>query len=612
MTQQTPNPAIANIINQFKASNPSLVSNVSVGSNNWYAGVKSGAYRPAGAPSVASPGKLGDLQQTGADLVNDTNSRAATIVNDLSGKPSFSGAADVVGNVAGEAGDILGNLFKTAYQATTPPPIKAAINAFGSFLAKGAAAAQQAGAGNVLPKQSIGDLWSAFSTQHPDLAKSIAGVAGGAALVAGAGEGPTVSEATNAITTGAKTAGEMVADTIKGGTNTVSDIAQGTKNLIKGIPKAVGDLINGKSIDEILATPQNEVYKLSSAERSAYFDAQQEKITQARTAADTQVKADLATKAQASQQQADELNRQLQVASRDKVLELRPKIRSAMAEQSATYRNLVDEAIAPVKDTPVKAKELASFVDGKYPDNPGLASAIKERLGLNEKTMTPLIGESGKFEVPTGDTTLGKIYEQTKSLKQDISAGASKGTKVFTPDDKLTDDAISTLSDYMKSKGVDLSQANQFWAKYAPVRNQLVTEAKPFLQTPTQTKTFANTLLRVAKGTDVNNENFIAQVEDLLGEPITADNKAILAKLDTNAKEQLANEMDAEEKLANNKLLAEKQKGNLSAAQFQANQKAVARKIVKKLLLIAAGSTVGGKVGGLTGEVAGGIIGSAL
>lgn len=435
-----------------------------------------------------------------------------------------------------------------------------------------------------------GENYNNWKQKNPDFAKNLESVVniGGFILAAQ----PIVSTTMKAGEAVVKATPDIIAGTkevVGGATQGVKDLATGAKNAVSDTTSKIKGLTTAKTQADILATPEADVYKLSPPERKMYFDNQQEQITAKSSAAEAQVKTNLQTKSTASQTEAENLNRQLAVASRDEVIKLRPQIRSAMAEQSATYRNLVDEAIAPVKDTPIKAKELSSFVDSRYSENPDMANVIKDKLGLSDKTTTPLIGKSGKFEVPTGDTTLGKIYEQAKSLKQDISAGAKNATKTFTADDKITDDAISTLSDYMKSKGVDLSEANKFWSKYAPIRNQLVSEAKPFLQVGTQTKTFANTLTRVIQGRDVNNENFIKEVEGLVGKPIAKDTRDIVSKLSANEKQAVADEIAAQEQKAQIALEKEQALKGLSDKQFEVERRAYQRNIVKKIIYTAGG-----------------------
>ena len=242
-----------------------------------------------------------------------------------------------------------------------------------------------------------------------------------------------------------------------------------------------------------------------------------------------------------------------------------------------------------------------------------MADAVNAKLGLTgDNVAAPLekgelpttnegepIAHGGQFNPSKADTTIGKIYEQTKGLKQDIGTAATKGTRTYTADEKLTDDSIHTLSDFMKSKGVDMSAPNQFWSKYAPIRNQLVTEAKPFLQTGTQTKTFANTLVRVAKGADVNNENFISSVQDILGKPIGGQTKDAIAALDQNGKTQIANELEAQSKILDNKLATEAANKNLSAKQFEIERQAKTRDLFRTILKgagITTGTIVGDKI----------------
>lgn len=369
----------------------------------------------------------------------------------------------------------------------------------------------------------------------------------------------------------------------------ISDATQTAKNAANDTGDAVSNLVKGKPQAEILATPSDQVYKLNPSDRKAWFDNEQSKISSQSDTATQQAKDSLKTQGEATAQKAEDLKTQLATASRDKVIELRPKIVQAMGEQSKVYRSLVDEEMAGKEDTPVNIGDLKSFVETRFADNPGQLAAVKDRLGLAEVPETVGKGQLPTIQSSEGTKTLGELYSQTKSLRQDISAGAAKGTKTFTADDKLTDDSIHTITDFMKTKGVDFSDANKFWSKYAPIRNQLVTEAKPFLQTGTQTKTFANTLMRVAKGTDVNNENFINQVEDLLGKPINDENKGIVQQMTENEKTALANKMAAEEKITNAEMAKDKALKNLSDKQFEVERQARLRTVLRRILTVGAG-----------------------
>lgn len=492
------------------------------------------------------------------------------------------------------AGAVSGGLLSFANDAVRAiPGVDALLNHVGQGLSE-----QSAKNPDSLGMKIVNAL-NDFTTKHPEIAKdmgAITNIIGAVAGMKGAQEVgvklPNAVQSVKDIASGAK------------------DLTTGGKNLaINGLDSTKG-LINGKTTEEILATPPENVYKLSAPERKYYFDNQQQQVNVARTIADQKISTDLQTKATASQAEAETLNRKLAVASRDEVVSLRPQIRAALSRQSQTYRNLVDEAIAPHIDTPVSATELKQFIESRFSNDTGMAEAVNSKLGLNEKTVAePLkpgelpstqvgepIAHNGQFNQSQADTTIGKIYEKAKDLKQGIGSAATKGGRVYTVDEKLTDDSIHALSDFMKSKGVDLSEPNKFWAQYAPIRNQLVSEAKPFLQAPTQTKIFANTLTRVAKGTDVNNENFIKQVETLVGKPLATEQRNIVAKLGSNEKQQLANEVSAQEAKLQNKLQAELSSKKINEAEFEANRLAGRRKIIINVL-----KGIGGSIG--VGEI---------
>lgn len=347
---------------------------------------------------------------------------------------------------------------------------------------------------------------------------------------------------------------------------------------------AIGGLIKGKSEAEILATPAEQVYKLSPAERKIYFDAQRA-VPNAQYESTLNKAINESTDILAKKQaEAVALKKELAAASRDEVINLRPKIRTALSEQSAEYRRLVDEEIAQFADNKVGHKEIGKFIDQRFAGDEQMAEAIKQRLGLTTRAVT------------NPQTTVGEIYNQARSLGEDISSAAKKGTRVYTSDEKLTDDAISTLTDFLKTQGVDLKEARQFWAQYAPVRNQLVSEAKPFLQAPIETKKFAGTLTRVAAGKDINNENFITEVEKLLGEKVSVKQKDILSKLAQNEKEQLAQQVTAESKKIEASLAREKALKGLKSKEIEVMRRARLRDYTKKILLYGGGALVGEEI----------------
>lgn len=414
-----------------------------------------------------------------------------------------------------------------------------------------------------------------WASKNPDQAKNLQDTIDIALSVVGS---PIVNKGAQ---TGVQTGLKTLEKTLEG----IPKLPQQIKSGIKGIGEKVVSPLKGKTMEEVLATSEKDLYKLSPSERKFYFENSKKSVIEKAKTAEQKVKSELLQRTNVLQTEAETLNKELAKTSRDKVIELRPKITKALGKQSQEYRRLVEEELAPHRDIEVYNNELSQFIDNKYAGNLEQAQAVKTKLGI--PGVTP--SELPTINVGIPDTTIGKIYDQAKALKQEIGGAAKKGTKVYSPDEKLIDDSVSVLTDFMKSKGVDLKNATQFWAKYAPVRNQLISEAKPFLQSGTQTKGFANTLMRVAKEVDVNNENFINEVENLVGEPITKENKAIVSKLKQNEKDVLTKEIEAQTKRADIELERNASLKKLSNKEFEVNRRSAYRSILKKILYAASG-----------------------
>jgi hypothetical protein len=506
---------------------------------------------------------LGNTFKQGAQNVASDITNAPNLAKEAGGGiipselASFATAGHVAGDIAGTAGGIISSFISPLL----PDSAKSAIGNLATNITN------KIKSSGLAPEQikGLNDLFNTLT------------LAGGEEVE------PIV---TNAVKTGA----EAVAPVLENATEKVGQagekISETATNATSKVGEKVSEIVKGKNLEKVLATPEEDVPKLSPTERKAWFDNQKTQIETQHEQVNQQIKTDLQNKALASQTEAENLQKQLATTTRDKVVELRPKILQSMGKQSATYRSLVEEELAPHANDVVKTTDLNSYIDNRFADNPDMANAVKQKLGTVEQVKTATGVETGleSGNVPRvkAETTLGDLYNQTKELRQGIGKNAGK---VFSASDKLTDDAISTLSDYMKQNGVDLKDANSFWSKYAPIRDQLVKEAKPFLQTGTQTKTFANTLMRVARGTDVNNENFINEVENLVSEPINDEAKGIVSKLDANEKASLVDKMSADAKKLDNQMARDNSLKNLSAKQFEIERQARFRSIVKKAII---------------------------
>jgi hypothetical protein len=156
-------------------------------------------------------------------LVSQTNDHAANITQDFSEKPGLPGAADVIGNVGGEVGDLLSPILKAAYEVTTPKPVKMAFSALGDVAANASQPVLRAAT----------DAWGKLQVQHPDLAKILSNVPNIAMLFGGEEASPTVDQTINA--------GKTLASGLK---DTASEIASSAKSAVApdGTDEAIANI----------------------------------------------------------------------------------------------------------------------------------------------------------------------------------------------------------------------------------------------------------------------------------------------------------------------------------------------------------------------------------
>ena len=374
----------------------------------------------------------------------------------------------------------------------------------------------------------------------------------------------------------------------------VSETTGNIKNIITG-------KISGKTPAEILATPENDVYKLSKPERDFYkqnqtealstkFKNEQANIAQKHTQIETKVNADLEAKSQASTKQITDLSKEVDQTAYNKTTELKPKAVKAFGEQSNTYRTLREEDLAPYKDLPVNRVEVGNKLENAFPNSPEVAKDFQSKLNFDTN----------------GNTTIGELDTQMKALRQDIGSAGRKGTRVYTPDEMNIDKALQSMSDLLKEKGVDLSRSNKFWREWAPLRDKIVAKLKPFDVGGYETKTFSKILIDSGKG-DIHNTKFIKGVEDVLGEPITIETKTAMQKLSEAQKQQLTNKIDAEVKLEDARLAKEQalkeskltqvgEARQLKIKQFEIERLAIRRAWIKRLIYTALGVAGYGEV----------------
>lgn len=413
------------------------------------------------------------------------------------------------------------------------------------------------------------------------------------------------------LTTGANVAAiETAPSMVKGVVENTPKVVENIKGKTQTFKDTTGNVIDktksvfkGKTPEQILATPESEVGKLSSADRKYYMDNQKAQleqkyatekanIEQKHADIESSIKQELKTKSEASLKETKDLASEVDKAAYDKTIELKLKTKEALSRQSQTYRRMLDEEIAPYKDVPVKHSEISSKIDTTFADNPAVAENIKTKLGLTED----------------GTMTVEELNTKMKDLRQDIGSAGRRGTRVYNPDEVNIDKSLNSMSEILSEKGVDLSGSNKFWREWAPLRDKIITKIKPFDAAGYDTQTFSNILKKSASG-DIHSQNFVKAIEDTIGEKITKETKIAIDKLDAAKKQQLANKLDAEIKLAESKAqeMAAKEKvsstketakSELEVKQLLA-ERVAKRKMIVKRVLQGLGLWLGAKATGL-------------
>lgn len=513
----------------------------------------------------------GGKNSIGQKLINDVNEGASDYSKEGMGTKQLLGPTKAV---ARGVGDIAGAIFHPVGQALDKITGGKLTKVFDD-IAKSAPAK-----GSLLDTITNSPTVQKLAMEHPNLGEDFQRVLNllflGSADVATKFD-PTTGKSAPAepdiSTLGERTKSQI--ETVKNVPETIinksSELGTKVKDKISDITKKIGDKvtgkINGKSPEEVLATPEKDVYKLPKTERDFYKQNQQEQVNQKHTEIEKKVNEELTKKNEASTKQIEDLNKEVEKTAYNKTLELKPKAVKAFGEQSKTYRALREEDMAPFKDTPLTHSEVSNVLDKTFPDNPEIAQSMKAKLDLD--TNTP----------GWTSMTVGELDSKMMEIKGDLGAGAKKGNRVYTPEELNTDKALHGLSTLLKEKGVDLSRSNKFWSEWAPLRDKIVTKLKPFDKGGFETKTFSTILKNTGNG-DIHNDNFISAFEDVLGEKITKETRTALEKLTSAEKQQLTNEADAKIKIEENKLAKKHATSKLTEKAFETERNALRRKVL--------------------------------
>lgn len=477
-----------------------------------------------------------------ADTANDYNNGGVMDKVMAAGRNAIGTAGDVVK----EGFDIAGAGAKAAYKIATPQSVQDAIS--GGAHTVISSPIGQAGLSALGQGAQAYDAWKQDNPKVADALESVVNVAG--VLGGGAAENAVTPLVKDAVKTGV----DATKDLAGKGLDMAKDAYTGAKDTVGNLAGKASTVGLSKTPEEILATPASKAHTLNPEERAFYknaqkdvldkqfneqgdltmneFKAKQAALEEAHNAVETKTATELAANTAKSEQQIADLSKEVDQTAYNKTIELKPKAVQALSNQSKTYQNLIEEDLAPHKEIPITKTEVSDVVNNALPDNPAMAEKIKNELK------------------DVGN--VGELYSGLKGVKGDTSKAGMRGNRVYTADDMARDKVVNGLSDLLKEKGVDLSRANNFWRQWAPLRDKIVTKLKPFDTNNLETKTFSEILK--SSGDDIHNQNFIKEFENVLGEPITGETQAAMARLSAAEKSKIAAEVDAKMKIEESKL----------------------------------------------------------
>lgn len=390
--------------------------------------------------------------------------------------------------------------------------------------------------------QIAGDLGSAALSLVPG-AEGVEGlstglkIAGGAALGAGIGT-------MGAVAGGATKASEILPQTAIGGL--VGGALTGAGEAIGAAYKGIRGAVNQKTEAEIAQMASNpnitheEVASLSPTERNRYMDMKSEEITkqadQAKEVRDSIIQQDK----ERITKENTELQTKLDETKNKQAIELKPLAKQALQDNSNLFMEKVENGFAEGTNlkTKISSFELEDLVNQiKDPEQQALA---RKQFGLDE-----LIGETETTGRPTAkDITLKDVWDKSKSMRQSLRGSAQNGSRVFTSQEYATVKNTQLLTQFLQDKGMDLTEANQFWTQWSKLRGRIIGEVKPFDTEGVAKMPIESTIEQaskpIAKGY-TQAKNFISQLEKQTNLPegsITADTEKILQKIDKNKLEK--------------------------------------------------------------------------
>lgn len=297
--------------------------------------------------------------------------------------------------------------------------------------------------------------------------------------------------------------------------------------------QAIRNRVNPRTIQELMQVSETEVTNLNPKDQQQWFRIRREQLISGLKGQEVVLR-----------QERDVINRELGKAAQDRSVEIRTRLADYLPKRSQHFRDLLEAEMAGRGEIPVAEDELRQYLSKRYANAPEKLTAVSARLGLsNDPSAIPVIGETGRVlpEVQHMTKTLNQVYQQAREFGQTLPQAVRQGLRLYNADEYMTDQAISSLIDFLETKGVNLSTSRGFWRETSSIVNQAVSEFRPFLASETRTQIASSRLKKLAMGIDPDNEVYAKGLADYLGiDNLPGNLKSIVAKLGVNQKAQMA------------------------------------------------------------------------
>lgn len=306
--------------------------------------------------------------------------------------------------------------------------------------------------------------------------------------------------------------------------------------------RAVGDFISEKlgkakpsfgvkTEAEIMSMPADpeKLKKLTDVQREAYFSAKYKQASAAGKAEIDAVKKKtddlLAQETTQLAKKSEELTKDLNTKSKEydkvtyeEVQASKPVLAETLRKNGNHYVELIDKAMPPeVRNAQVTRNEIASQINAKVNSmDPASVADAQQKIAFINKYL------------PEGGANIGDLYDAMKAIrKENISKGTTRGKKVYSGDEYQALNTISEISDFLKNKGVDLSEANSFWRNNAEARDKFISIIQPFTTEGLETggiKTFREAIQkRISGQATPEQESMLAKFEEYTGSKLGND-----------------------------------------------------------------------------------------